>query len=139
VLLAHRKKTAAYFSHQFSKRAVEKVYQAKVEGEFLKALTIDNALDGKAAISHVSPLGFDAQKNHSLVSISIETGRKHQIRRHLCAAGYPIVGDRLYGNVATNHAENLALVACFLAFDAPHGGVRKAFELDRQYCPSFED
>src|SRR5690606_40784973 len=33
----------------------------------------------------------------TLLDIQIETGRKHQIRRHLAAFGHPIVGDRLYG------------------------------------------
>lgn len=33
----------------------------------------------------------------SLVMVSIETGRKHQIRRHLSGIGHPIYGDRRYG------------------------------------------
>lgn len=33
---------------------------------------------------------------HALVSCMPVTGRQHQIRAHLCAAGYPIVGDKLY-------------------------------------------
>ena len=27
----------------------------------------------------------------------IETGRKHQVRRHLAGFGHPVIGDRLYG------------------------------------------
>ena len=35
--------------------------------------------------------------NRSLLEVSIETGRPHQIRIHLAWAGHPLVGDPLYG------------------------------------------
>ena len=34
--------------------------------------------------------------NKSEVEVRIETGRKHQIRKHLAHLGHPIIGDRLY-------------------------------------------
>jgi tRNA pseudouridine32 synthase/23S rRNA pseudouridine746 synthase len=137
VLIAHSKKVAAYFSRQFRDRKVEKVYQARVEGELPEAMTIDSKLDTKEAISHVLPKSFDAVKNQSLVEICIETGRKHQIRRHLAGAGYPIAGDRLYGNASREDTENLALAACLLAFDGPGDESRRIYELDRKYCPAL--
>jgi 23S rRNA pseudouridine955/2504/2580 synthase len=41
-------------------------------------------------------------KEISLLSVQIETGRTHQIRRHLEAVGHPVAGDRRYGDFAWN-------------------------------------
>lgn len=49
---------------------------------------------GRQALSHVEVL--DTRGAQSLVSIQIPTGRAHQIRIHLAAAGHPLVGDPLY-------------------------------------------
>jgi 23S rRNA pseudouridine955/2504/2580 synthase len=43
-----------------------------------------------------------ANRDASLLSIRIETGRTHQIRRHLAAVGHPVAGDRRYGDFAFN-------------------------------------
>jgi 23S rRNA pseudouridine955/2504/2580 synthase len=43
-------------------------------------------------------------KEASLLAVTIETGRTHQIRRHLEAAGHPVAGDRRYGDFAFNRA-----------------------------------
>ncbi len=51
---------------------------------------------GKEAITHlleVAPLN----DNYSLVDVSLETGRTHQIRVHLNHLGFPLVGDKTYG------------------------------------------
>ena len=45
-----------------------------------------------------------SMKEASLLSVAIETGRTHQIRRHLEAAGHPVAGDRRYGDFAFNRA-----------------------------------
>lgn len=42
--------------------------------------------------------------NFSLVEAELRTGRTHQIRVHLVASGFPIVGDEKYGNDATRLA-----------------------------------
>lgn len=49
---------------------------------------------GKAAVSHVELLAW--RDGQALVSVRIPTGRPHQIRIHLAAAGHPLVGDPLY-------------------------------------------
>lgn len=50
---------------------------------------------GKSAHSHVAVL--ERRENSSLVEVRITTGRPHQIRIHLAAAGHPLIGDPLYG------------------------------------------
>jgi len=49
---------------------------------------------GRPALSHVRVLA--ERDGNALVAVRIETGRPHQIRVHLAAAGHPLVGDPLY-------------------------------------------
>ena len=50
---------------------------------------------GRRALSHVRVL--ERRPASSLVEVEIPTGRPHQIRIHLAAAGHPLIGDPLYG------------------------------------------
>ena len=61
--------------------------------------------NGDRAISHFLPIEvFDADSDHacSLMQITIETGRTHQIRVHAQHCGFPIIGDSKYGDKASN-------------------------------------
>jgi 23S rRNA pseudouridine1911/1915/1917 synthase len=49
---------------------------------------------GKPAVSHVRVLA--ARDGQAVVAVTLPTGRPHQIRIHLAAAGHPLVGDPLY-------------------------------------------
>lgn len=117
MLIAHDSGAAGALSQCFAGRTMRKVYRARVQGQ-LEAdnLRIETPVDGKAALSYVNTLTFRNDDATSLVEVSIETGRKHQIRRHLAGLGYPIVGDRLYGAPA---AVPLQLIAIRLEFDCP--------------------
>lgn len=119
MLVAHSKAVAAALSELFRERRVEKQYRALVKGDFsvqTEPLRVESKLDGKDAVSEFS---FRESKGEcSLVDVRIETGRKHQIRRHLATLGYPIVGDRLYGT-GVEDGEDLQLRACLLAFECP--------------------
>jgi 23S rRNA pseudouridine1911/1915/1917 synthase len=53
--------------------------------------------DGRPSTSHVRVLRRFSERNASLVEVTIPTGRPHQIRIHLGYAGFPLVGDPLYG------------------------------------------
>ncbi|MFA5543243.1 MAG: RluA family pseudouridine synthase [Bacilli bacterium] len=52
--------------------------------------------NGKHAITNFKVL--DRFKNHTLVELSLETGRTHQIRVHMKYIGFPVTGDPIYGN-----------------------------------------
>lgn len=95
-------------TRQFERRGIRKRYLALCEGELAERQTIDAPLkrtgaitfgvrvDGKRAMTDVEPLSATA--NGSLVSITLHTGRTHQIRVHLSAIGHPLAGDWLYGS-----------------------------------------
>jgi 23S rRNA pseudouridine955/2504/2580 synthase len=76
-----------------------------------------------------------SMKEASLLSVAIETGRTHQIRRHLEAAGHPVAGDRRYGDFPFNRAAKqrwglgrMFLHAWRLELPHPVGGGRLALE-----------
>ncbi|WP_177418853.1 RluA family pseudouridine synthase [endosymbiont of Lamellibrachia barhami] len=128
ILVAHTKKMAAALAKLFHDRAVEKRYQVLVEGKFPtkpKPYLIDQELDGRAAISRINRLEFDPESGRSLLDVAIETGRKHQVRRHLAAIGFPVVGDRLYGKAQSG--EDLRLKASYLSFISPASGEKKVY------------
>jgi 23S rRNA pseudouridine1911/1915/1917 synthase len=71
---------------------------------------------GELAITHYRVIGRYGDK--SLLELTLETGRKHQIRVQLALLGHPIVGDRKYG-VRTDFAPRLALHSSELKFRHP--------------------
>ena len=132
ILIAHSKEMAAALSALFRSRKIEKRYLALVNGDFSgqpQALRVDEPIDGKRAVSEIDFEHLNRDKTQSLLQIRIETGRKHQIRRHLAGLGYPIVGDRLYGN-GLKDGVNLQLIAYLLAFRCPVSGEKVEYRLD---------
>ena len=59
-------------------------------------LTVKADASGKEAVSVFKPVQFFGKKA-SLVEVSLETGRTHQIRVHLNSIGLPVAGDPVYG------------------------------------------
>ncbi|WP_097461819.1 RluA family pseudouridine synthase [Mangrovitalea sediminis] len=129
MVVAHQRGVAADLSAQLQARTTEKGYQVEVRldddrrsqlasGE---VWTLDAPLDGKAAVTRVMLAQPAGDGLPDLLDIRIETGRKHQIRRHLAGAGYPVLGDPRYSNAQTR-APGLRLRAVSLAFRAPGEG-----------------
>jgi 23S rRNA-/tRNA-specific pseudouridylate synthase len=94
----------------FRKFEVDKSYIAWVQGVIAEEIRIEAPLltikrngsaftkvskNGKEALSIVEPLEVHGKRTK--VKVTIKTGRTHQIRAHLKYAGYPIIGDRVYG------------------------------------------
>lgn len=132
MLIAHKKTTAAALAKLFSERQIEKRYQAIVEGIYPgveEPITLDSPIDDKPSVSHVRTLKQSKASNRSLVEVNIETGRKHQIRRHLAESGYPIVGDRLHGNATDRDSDNLQLCSFSAKFVCPISGKEQHFVL----------
>ncbi|TQV85279.1 RluA family pseudouridine synthase [Aliikangiella coralliicola] len=136
VLVAHSKKVASQLTGMFENRKVEKRYYARVNGKFEARdipLKIETKIDGKKSVSVVLSAQYDVDDDQSLLLVEIKTGRKHQIRRHLSELGFPIVGDRLYGNLSVDSSKSelpdLQLTACYLAFICPVTGEHKEYKL----------
>jgi len=149
MVIAKHDRAHRALSQEFRDRGVEKEYVALVWGTPPPALTIDRSIGrdpkhrkrmssraarGRPAVTHlltVEPLG-----SVSLVRLRIETGRTHQIRVHLSEAGYPVVGDELYGGARRpsagqawlTHLERPLLHAAKLSLTHPASGRRLTFE-----------
>lgn len=148
ILLAHKKSSAAKLSALFVERKINKRYRARVVGQFPTAPQLfEQAIEGREARSHAQLINYDAQLNCSLVEVKIETGRKHQIRRHLSSAGYPIIGDRLYGYTEEDREgcteegnstkEDLQLLAYQLSFIDPTSAAEKCYRVPEELQPQL--
>jgi len=131
ILVAHSKSMAAALSQVFRSRKVEKRYLALVAGDMSDIpdpLRVDKPIDDKSAVSEVQFLELSDDKTQSLVEVRIETGRKHQVRRHLADLGHPVIGDRLYGSGEDDDVD-LQLTAFLLAFRCPVSGRKVEYRL----------
>lgn len=105
-----------YFSEQFKKRSVKKVYVALLKGHLSpvsgtikspigrsykdhKKMSV-HTFHGRDAVTHYKVIKyFD---NCTLVEVNIVTGRTHQIRVHFSAIGHSVIGDDIYGDRKLN-------------------------------------
>lgn len=133
MLIAHSEKAAAALSTLFQHNRIEKHYRASVQGEWNLAVDvalpykIDSAIDGKHAVTWIDSATYDAGNHCTHLRLRIDTGRKHQIRRHLAALGHPILGDARYGTA--NGSNTLALTASSMEFLCPLANRKRLFTL----------
>lgn len=155
MLIAHQKRIASELSKLFAQREMEKRYQVIVHGQFPPGTwpqKIDSDIDGRHACSYASLVEYDAETDRSLLEVRIDTGRKHQIRKHLLSIGFPVVGDRLYGVEGNKEdegkgkgegersdeaKENLQLCAFSLRFVCPVTQQEKHFQLPEELLLSL--
>ena len=114
LLLAKKRSVLKSLHEQLVSHQLEKRYTALVKDTWSKKRhTIDapiyqnsrySVIDskGKDSLSHFHPIkNFElGEFNASLVEVSIETGRTHQIRVHAKFAGHPVAQDDKYGDAA---------------------------------------
>lgn len=80
----------------FKTRRVLKVYHAICVGRIERhSSTIREAIDGEPAVTHLTTLASSPDATY--LALRIETGRTHQIRRHLAGIRHPVIGDHQYG------------------------------------------
>lgn len=88
--------------------------------------------DGARSITHYKVI--ERFRKHTMIELLLETGRTHQIRVHMSAIGYPVLGDYLYGGDAPNLIERQALHAGYLKFNHPVTGKKISLE-----APLYDD
>jgi 23S rRNA pseudouridine1911/1915/1917 synthase len=77
---------------------------------------------------------LSSSNGHSLVRCELVTGRTHQIRVHLAAQGWPVAGDRVYGDATGGHRQ--ALHAWRLTLTHPL--TRKRLEIEAAIPPDLQ-
>jgi tRNA pseudouridine65 synthase len=132
LVFARTREAAAVLGQSFESRQVDKRYLALVRGRTPPSGVIDHPIpkgeDGPRvpAITRFVSIAQSSVDRCSLVLAMPETGRAHQIRRHLRHLGHPLVGDVNYGSGeinrhyrATYDLHRLALHAHAIAFVHP--------------------
>ena len=127
MVLAKNENARLNLVEQLSERSLRREYLAVCLGMIISGSTIVKRMrrdhhdrrkmtvckshegGGKEAITHYRI--EERFRKHTLVRVKLETGRTHQIRVHMTAVGYPLVGDPVYGKrlvIPKNCAPSLA-------------------------------
>jgi len=134
MVVAKNSVAQASLINQFKARSVAKAYLVLVKGRLVPGEGVIEAPIGRDPRNRkrmaVVAEGKEARTqyfvikhvgDYTLVEVRPETGRTHQIRVHLSAIGYPVVGDPVYG-VKSPHLSRPFLHACRLGFQSPSTG-----------------
>jgi 23S rRNA pseudouridine1911/1915/1917 synthase len=150
VVFARNHPAAMELRRQFKERTPERVYLAVAEGRIaaerarlthtlaehpksLKMHVVGKASEGReASLSYRIVERFAAA---TLIEVTLETGRRNQIRVQFAAIGHPLVGDVAYGRPSLL-IPRVALLAHRLAFGSPRG--RKALRFESPVPPDLK-
>jgi 23S rRNA-/tRNA-specific pseudouridylate synthase len=141
MLFAKNEKTKLALQNNWERAVSKRGYIAVVEGSVqpptgtvkswlkqtktLLMYSSETKGDGKLAITNYNVVRANAR--YSLLEISLDTGRKNQIRVHMSDIGHPVVGDKKYGSTA-NPLNRLGLHAHVLSVTHPTTGELLTFE-----------
>jgi 23S rRNA pseudouridine1911/1915/1917 synthase len=131
VLYAKNAYAQYHLDQDMRDRMIKRVYVAIVQGLPLKpkgtiraAIGKDRHVNGKRRVSSTGDYAvthyevIDTFKGASLLRLTLETGRTHQIRLHLSHIGHPILGDEMYGG-SSERNQHQALHGESLGFRHP--------------------
>ena len=99
VLVGKTRESIRQLNQFFENKTIRKTYYAVTIGTMPTSGTITAAVDGKEAVSTYTVEASVASprfKQLNLVRLEPQTGRRHQLRKHLAGIGHPILGDRDY-------------------------------------------
>lgn len=134
ILFARTSKAASRLSEQFRNGTTQKDYAAVLEGRLRQpagrlvhclermegaSSRIVNSPTPKSREARLSFRVLDADQDKTLVAISLETGRHHQIRAQFAHIGHPVLGDLRYGACAPLPGKPIALCATRLSVFHP--------------------
>lgn len=143
MVFAKTSKAASRLSDQVRKKEIKKTYMAVVKGIIKKnedtfvdyLLKLDNGNTivttkekGKESVLTYKVLKRNYEKNETLLSIDLKTGRHHQIRVQFASRGYPLCGDQRYGK---SDKTQIALCAYKLEFIHPTTKQLMKFEIEK--------
>lgn len=105
-----------------SRRITGRLYESKS----MRTYAVDDSnKEGRYSVTNYESV--KSAGRYALLEITLETGRKNQIRVHLADIGHPVAGDKKYG-ASTDPVGRLALHAIHLAFMHPVTGERMEFQ-----------
>lgn len=138
LILAKHALSACILSDMIKNRRIHRTYLAAVCGILqepewktvnapiarVDGSTIERQVDfacGESAVTHYRTRSCRPDLGASLLELTLETGRTHQIRVHMKHLGYPLFGDFLY-NPDYRYIQRQSLHSWKLAFDHPITG-----------------
>jgi 23S rRNA pseudouridine1911/1915/1917 synthase len=123
LIVAKTKSVRRELGEMLQNRKIDKTYRAIVMGKTPESGSIDLSINGQKALTEyrrIRTVPSLKSKWLSLLEIYPRTGRTHQLRIHFYESGFPILGDKLYGNKATLFkGKGLFLAATGLKFQHP--------------------